>query len=356
VLLFSLFAGVIIDKLPKKRILYVTQAASLTISLILALLTWSGSIKYWQILVLSFLLGVTNTFDAPSRQSFIIEIAGREDLMNAIALNSSVFNLARIIGPALAGLLMGFAGVASCFMVNSISFAVVIITLIFIKPAVPPKIERVKSRMMDEIKDGLRHIYNNKLIFRVMMVSLITATFAMNFSVLVPVFAKEVLGQQEAGFGFLMSFMGIGSFVGAMLIAANSRSGPNKYIITAFPFVIAAALTLTAFTGSFIITGLCLAACGFFFISFNSTANSTIQLNTGDEYRGRVMSVYSLVFSGSTPIGNLYAGIITEKLGPQAGFAACGLIIVLLMALMLFAGRRKKNDSGSYDKGTGVLS
>ncbi len=345
VLVFSLFAGVLIDKYPKKTILMLTQSTSMVISMLLAYLTWSGQIQFWHILALSFILGLVNTFDMPARQSFVIELAGREDLMNAIALNASVFNLARVIGPALAGLLMGFAGIAACFFVNSVSFAAVLIVLMFIKPVNVQKKSDHKGKIIDEIKDGLRHIYKNKLIFRVMITSLITATFAMNFSVLVPVFAKVILGQKETGFGFLMSFMGIGSFVGAMLVAANSKSGPKGFIIKVFPFIISVFLILTAFVNSFILTGLCLAASGFFFISFHSTANSTVQLNTGDEYRGRVMSVYSLVFAGSTPLGNLYAGLITDRFGPRAGFAACGGIIIILMAMMLLKRRHSSNQT-----------
>ena len=164
-LIFSLFAGVAIDKFSKKRILIFTQSASLIITLILAILVWSGKIEYWHILIMATALGIVNTIDMPSRQSLIIELVGKEDLMNAIALNSMVFNVARIIGPALAGLLMGYAGIAACFFVNAISFGAVVISLFFMKLELVKKKPRKNSRVLDEIKDGLKYIYHNDVLF-----------------------------------------------------------------------------------------------------------------------------------------------------------------------------------------------
>ncbi len=346
-LLFSLIAGVFIDKFSKKKILIFTQSASLIITLILALLVWTKNIQYWHIVVLATALGVVNVLDMPTRQAFVIELVGREDLMNAIALNSSVFNVARIIGPALAGILMGYAGISVCFFINSISFAAVVISLIFIKPVAIHNGLRKNSRIFANIKDGLKYIYQNEVLFNTILVMIIVGTFAMNFNVLVPVFAKEVLKQREAGFGFLMSMIGLGSFVGAMLVATISKSGSNKlikFILFVVPVVIGFFLTGTGLTKNYLLTGLGLAMSGLTFVSFGSTANSTMQLNSTDEYRGRVMSVYTLVFAGSTPIGNLYAGTITEHFGSGVGFEACGLIIILLMLpLYVYRAKRRTN-------------
>jgi MFS family permease len=341
-LLFSLFAGVLIDKFSKKNILIFTQSASLLITLVLAILVWSGKVEYWHILVAATALGFVNTLDMPTRQSFVIELVGKEDLMNAIALNSTVFNIARIVGPALAGVVMAIAGVAACFYANSISFAAVIIGLLFIKPLVLRVSPKKDYKILDDIKDGIKYILKQRILFDTLVTTAIVGTFAMNFSVLVPVFAKVILKQQEAGFGFLMSFMGIGSFIGAMLIATLSSSGPKKFILNVVPIFIALLLIFTGFTNIYILTGLGLAATGLCFVSFSSTANSTIQLNTKDEYRGRVMSVYTLVFGGSTPIGNLYAGFITGHFNARIGFAACGGIIIILF-IILYAYRRSRN-------------
>jgi MFS family permease len=345
-LLFSLFAGVVIDKFSKKKILLFTQTASLLITLLLSILVWLGNVQYWHILVMSGLLGMVNTLDMPTRQSFVVELVGKEDLMNAIALNSSVFNVARILGPLIAALMIGYVGIAFCFFANSISFAAVIIGLIFIKPFEMPKNNRVNKKILADIKDGLRYIYKDPLLFKAILALAIVGTFAMNFSVLGPVFNKEVLNQKETGFGLLMSFMGAGSIIGAMMIAIMSKSGPKKFILNVVPIIIAIFLILTGFTNMFILTGLCLAATGFCFVSFSSTANSIMQLNTKNEFRGRVMSIYSLVMGGSTPLGNLYAGVITNWFNPRIGFAACGGIIILLFGILFVYKRNMRGRGG----------
>lgn len=342
VLLFSLFAGVIIDKFPKKKILLFTQTASLCVTFILAILVLTGCIQYWHILVMATALGFVNTLDMPARQAFVIELVGKEDLMNAIALNSSVFNIARVIGPALAAVIMGYAGIAFCFFANSISFAAVIFGLLFVKPLPIQSKRHTGENIITDILNGLKYIYQSHILLKTILSVAIIGTFAMNYNVLVPVFARVVLHQQEAGFGFLMSFIGVGSFIGAMTIATMSRSGPQKFVLNIVPWMIGAFLVATGFTNLYLLTGLGLAASGFFFVTFSSTANSTMQLNTTDEYRGRVMSVYSLVFSGSTPIGNLYAGYITDCYGPKVGFMACGAIIILLLVLTYVYKRSRK--------------
>lgn len=335
-LIFSLFAGVIIDKFSKKKILLFTQTASLVITLVLAILVWTGKIQYWHILIMATILGIVNTIDMPSRQSIIIELVGKEDLMNAIALNSMVFNLARIVGPAIAGIVMGYAGIAVCFFANSISFAAVVVGLFFIKINVVKREEAKETRILAEIKDGLKYIYRKKVLLHTILILAIVGTFVPNFNVLVPVFAKEILNQGEAGFGLLMSFMGFGSFLGAMCVAALSKSGPKKFIIYFVPLIVAMLLIATGYTNIYLLTGIFLALTGFFFICFTSSANSTLQLNSKNEYRGRVMSVYTLVFAGSTPFGNLYAGLFAEHFNARVGFAACGGIIILLMIPLLF--------------------
>jgi len=334
-LIFALFAGVFVDKFSKKKILLFTQSASLLITLILAILIWTGKIEYWHILIMSTILGVVNTIDMPARQSMVIELVGKEDLMNGIALNSMVFNLARIIGPALAGIVMGYAGIAVCFFANAISFGAVVISLFFIKLKPIERKVKADTKLLEEIKDGLQYIYHKKILLYTLLVMAIVGTFVPNFNILVPVFTKEILKQNEAGFGILMSFMGFGSFLGAMFIATLSKSGPKKFVIYIVPLIVGVLLITTGYTNIYLLTGIFLAITGFFFISFTSSANSTLQLNSNNEYRGRVMSVYTLVFAGSTPFGNLYAGLFAEHFNARIGFAACGGIIILLMVPLL---------------------
>jgi len=342
VLLFSLFAGVIVDRFSKKRILIITQSLSLIISLILAILIWTGEIQYWHIVVMATFLGVVNTFDMPTRQSMVIELVGKKDLMNAIALNSMAMNLARIIGPTIAGIVMGYIGVGSCFFINSISFAAVVISLFFIKPMPVKKKIKNDTKIITEIKDGLKYIYHNDVLLFTILVMVVIGTFVPNFNVLVPVFSKEILNQNETGFGILMSFMGFGSFLGAMFIATLSKSGPKKFIIYYVPLIVGTLFIIIGCTNRFLITGIFLAVTGFFFLTFTSSANSTLQLKSSNEYRGRVMSVYTLVFAGSTPIGNLYAGLFSEYFNARIGFVACGIIIILLLIPLLIYRRIKE--------------
>lgn len=340
-LLFSLFSGVIIDRFPKKKILLFTQSCSLIITLMLALLVNSGHIQYWHILLMATMLGFVNTLDMPTRHSFVIELVEKENLMNAIALNSMAFNLARIIGPTVAGLVMGFAGVATCFFINALSFAAVIIGLIFTKPTVKPLPIKTK-KMLPEIKEGLRYIRNNRILLSSIILVAIVGTFAPNFSVLVPVFTKEILKQNEAYFGIIMSCLGLGSFIGAISVASLSRSGPKQKILFVVPFILGSLLIAISFTNYYITTGLLMACIGFFFITFSSNSNTLIQLTADDEHRGRVMSVYTLVFAGSTPIGNLFAGYFTEHFNAQIGFIACGTAILICMLPVIYIRKNNK--------------
>lgn len=279
ILLFSLVAGVYVDRFPKKKILLFTQTASGLIALTLALLVWSQQIQYWHILVLATLLGFVNVLDMPTRQSFVIELVGKDDLMNAIAMNSMAFNVARIIGPSVAGIIMGYWGVGICFFINAVSYMAVVI-----------------GNLFQEIKGGLTYIFETPILIRTLAIILIIGIFIPSFSVLVPVYAKEALGQGEQTFGLLMAAIGL--------------------------------------MNHFATAGLLLACTGFFFVAFASSANSTMQLNARDDYRGRVMSVYTLVFAGSTPFGNMFAGLTAEFFGPNGGFIACGLASILLLGVI----------------------
>ena len=342
ILLFSLFAGVIIDRFPKKRLLFMTQSLSLVVTLMLAVLTYLKIVQYWHILILSFLLGLVNALDMPLRNTFIIELVDKEHLMNAVALNSSMFNLARVIGPALAGVVMGYLGIATCFLINSISFAAVLISLFFIKTN-PQEIKpRTDEKVWTNVKKGLSYIYKDKEMYRNFLVLAVVATFAMNFNVIVPVFAKTVLKQGEQSFGLLMSFMGAGSLLGALTVAAKSKQGPSRYVIVIFPLVAAAFHIFIGLTDTFLLAGLFLAVCGYFFVSFLSTVNTFLQLRSPQEFRGRILSVYTVVVAGSTPIGNLYAGAISDAYGAGWGFMACGAVILILLAPMYIYSALKR--------------
>lgn len=342
-LMFSLFAGVLVDRLSKKKILLFTQTASLITTFLLAFLVWTGKIQYWHLLAAAAVLGVINTLDMPARQAFIIELVDKEHLMNAIALNSAVFNLARTIGPAAAGIVMDLWGIEACFFINSISFAAVVFSLFFIHPNESEKSVKKEESIMKNIAEGLKYIYTKKILLATILIMGVVGTFAMNFNVLVPVFSVQSLGQSETGYGLLMSCMGMGSFMGAMLVASISKSGPKKFVMYIVPVLVGLSLIAIGLTKSYSLACIALAVAGFFFVMYSSTANSAIQINTDAEHLGRVMSVYTLVFAGSTPIGNLFAGAITERLDARLGFISCGAaIIVLLLPIYIYLARLSK--------------
>ena len=343
-LFLSLFAGAILDKVPKRKVLLITQSVNMTLALILSILVLTDCVKYWHVLIMATLLGLSNTFDMPARQAIVIELVGISDVMNAVSLNSTVFNTARIIGPMSAAFVMAKAGIGFCFLINSISYIPVIYGLFKINTAVIIANSKKKGSLFKDVYDGLVYIARNKILLKTLLIMAIIGTFAMNTSVLVPVFARVVLNKDAAGYGFLMSFMGFGSLIGALAMASRSASGPKKLIMNAFPFIIACTLILTGSSSNFYLAGLSLAMTGFFFICFTNTTNSIMQLNSKDEFRGRVMSAYTLVFGGSTPLGNLFAGSIAQVSGPRLGFILCGgAIIVSMLFLFLIRIGTKAN-------------
>ncbi len=336
VMLLSLFAGVVIDKLPKKKILYITQTISMVLALILSILVLTGNIQYWHVLAVAFLLGCSNTIDMPTRQAYIIEITGREDLMNAIALNSMVFNLARIIGPSIGGLILASAGAGWCFLINGLSFVAVLYGLSRIKSQ--PFVRKVSSntRMLSEIREGLSYIKGDIVLVKTLLMVTVAGIFIFNFNVLIPVFTREVLLLDEKTFGFLMSSLGFGSMIGALLVSVKGRKGPKPHIIFASLIIISTLFIIVGFSRAYLVTALVLAVIGIFNILFSTTANSTIQIISKDEYRSRVMSVYTLLFAGTTPIGNVYAGFVSGRFGADIAFSISGLFILILAVAVNF--------------------
>lgn len=333
-LAFSLFAGVLADRYPKKAMLIFTQASLLVQALILAILVWSGHIYYWQILVLASVLGLVSTLDNPTRQSFLVELVGRKDLTNAIALNSSIVNLSRIIGPALATIVMAGFGAGFCFFLNAVSFIPVIIGLSLIRHQMITGAKKT-GNLLKSVGDGLKYIFKKPILACAVLAVLDVGTFAMNTNVLFPVFADQVLHKGVNGYGLLLSAMGIGSLSGAVLIATKSRTNPSRQIMFASSLMISGLLILIFFIHSFILSSIAVAGIGFFNIIFMNTVNSTLQLNSSDEYRGRIMSVYSLSLGGTTPIGNLFAGSFTQKFGPSIAFIMCGLATAILIVAII---------------------
>ncbi|MFZ5753381.1 MAG: MFS transporter, partial [Bacillota bacterium] len=214
-LLFSLVAGAVADRLPKRRMLIATQVSLMVPALILGILTVTNRVQYWHVMVLAGLLGTANAFDMPARQSFIVEMVGKADLMNAIALNSSIFNAARVVGPAFAGLTIGWFGMGPCFLLNAASFLPIIISLTLIRtsPVGQKKEKLSEARLWENIREGLSYIRQTPLILRTIILMALMSIFALNFNVLTPVLARDNLGQGAEGYGYLMSAIGIGALM-----------------------------------------------------------------------------------------------------------------------------------------------
>lgn len=336
IMIFSLFAGILIDRFPKKKILLITQVISMMLAFSLSILVFTHEARFWNVLILAIILGCTNTIDMPTRQSFFVEVVGREDLMNAIALNSAVFNLARMIGPAIAALFMAWFGIGWCFFINGVSFIAVIygILKIQVKPYVREK--KKQNNIFKEIKEGLEYIVNNPKIFETILLILVLGIFAFNYNVLIPVFTKIVLHQNEGIYGMLMSALGLGSLIGAVMVSVKGKNKPMHKTMFNASILIAIMLILNGFSNAFYITAAILFFTGIFNLNFSTRANSTLQLTSKDEFRGRVMSVYSLVFAGSAPIGNLSSGFIADRFGVKTAFWLSGIsIFVLAIAILI---------------------
>ncbi len=331
VLFLGLFGGIIADALPKRKTLIVTQTIQMLLAFALFALAQSGTVEVWHILVLATLLGVTNAVDMPTRQAFAVEMVGRDDIQNAVALNSAMFNGARIIGPSVAGFAIFIFGIPVAFLLNGLSFLAVIVAywvmrdedlrspVRYVRPA-------TVRAVGETLADGLRYVGRSPMLLLPIVTIGLASTFGMNFGVIIPAFAYSVLHTDALGFGILMASTGVGSILAALLIAFSGRSRPMA--IGAGSLVLGLGLLAAAAIGSFALALPAMALIGFGAIGMAATANTTVQLNVDDEYRGRVMSVYTTVFAGSTPIGGVFAGSLASTFSVSASLLAAGVLCV----------------------------
>lgn len=333
VLFFAIFGGVIADKFPKRRILVCTQSFAMLQSLVLWLLVFTGTVQLWHVIVLAALLGVTNALDMPTRQAFVVEMVGHEDVPNAVALNSSIFNMARVIGPGIGGLIIAWLGVAPLFLMNTISFIPVIIGLALIDVTklhtVVRRIEGTqKQGTMQSLGEGFHYIRQTPSVFLVIVVIGLVSLFCINFNVTLPLFATEVLNVGAVGFGFISSAFGVGSLISALWLAWGNKK-PRIAPMLLWSIVFSILLALFAVSHTYPLSLVLIATVGFAQIAFSAMANTTLQTVTPDHLRGRVMSVYMVVFAGSTPLGNLLTGALAHWYGASIALlitAALGLI------------------------------
>ena len=329
VMFLGLFGGLIADGLPKRRTLIATQTIQMTLAFVLFGLVITGTVAVWQIVVLALLLGLTNAVDMPTRQAFSVEMVGREDVGNAVALNSALFNAARIVGPAVAGLVIGAFDISVAFFVNGLSFLAVIAAYSLMRDEElrsGPLLDRPRSvaAVRSNLSEGLRYVRITPLVLLPVMVVGLVSTFGMNFSVVIPALARDVLQTGASGYGFLMAASGIGSLLAALALAFAAR--PRPMLIALGALVLGLAEIGTGATRSYPAAIVLMFLVGLGGIAMAATSNTVIQLAVPDRLRGRVMSVYTTVFAGSTPIGGLLMGGLASKAGVQFSLAVAGVL------------------------------
>jgi len=333
VLFLSVFAGVVADRVRKRNIIIITQTALMILAFLLAIFTSAGVVKLWHILVIVTLFGVANAFDMPARQSFVVELIGKGSLMNAIALNSSIFNGARIIGPAIAGVLVSSIGVAGCFFINAISFIPVIIGLSLINGEFRVNFSNEDS-VLESLKTGFRYLKKSPNIFSIIIMVAVNSIFGMPYTMLMPVFARDIFKIGAEGLGFLMSATGIGALIGALFVASLGGYKHKGKLLFVGILGFSIFLILFTITRNSLVAMWMLIFTGFCMLMFTATANTLVQSYTQDDMRGRVMSFYATFFVGMAPLGNLQAGVISKFWGaPIAIFL--GAVINIIVAIII---------------------
>jgi len=346
VLLLGLFGGLIADTLPKRWTLILCESTLAALALILGVLTLTGMVQVWMIMVLAVLLGCVNAIEMPVRQAFAVEMVGREDVVNAVILNSALFNSARVIGPAVAGLTIAATNTGVAFLINGASFLAVIVGLLMMRDSElrsPPPMRRPRTarEVVASVGEGVSYVRQTPVVLFSVVVVGLAATIGMNFQVTIPPFARATLGGDAADFGFLMTATGLGSVAAALWLASRRRPAP--WLIPSGAALLGAALILIAVLPRIAVALPALTLAGFGAIGMAATGNTTIQTVVPDELRGRVMSVYTTVFAGSTPIGAIFAGAIASAANPVASLAAGG-IGTLAVGLVGLAWLRRNRE------------
>jgi len=331
---FTLYAGAIADRVPRRTLMVITQCTMLVLAFILAILSFSNVIQWWHILILAFLMGVCNAFDAPARQAFVLEMVEREDLTNAIALNSTMFNSALVLGPAIGGLIYAWVGPGWCFTINGISFIAVIIALLLmkLKPFVP--LIR-KGNTLSDVREGLKYVVNNPTLRMLIFNLFIITVFGFGVATLIPAWAVEVLGGDARTNGFLLAARGSGSLIGSLSVAAMGRIQFRGKLLTVNSFLMPIMMIVFAYMHWLIPSLLAMVGVGFALMMILNLSNAMVQTRIPDEMRGRVMGIYTFFFFGGIPIGSLIAGWAAEIIGEPLT-VIISAVILFLFALIVF--------------------
>ncbi len=350
ILFLSLFAGVIVDRLPRRRVLLVTQSLSALQAAAMAGLVLTGVVQLWHIYLLAAFLGFVNAVDTPARQSFIADLVKPEDVQNAVALNSTLFNAARLMGPALGGLAILYLGIGGCFLLNSLSFLPLLAALgtVIVEGQSrygPPKVQRALLR---GVAEGLTYAFGHPDISVAVIMLAFIGTFGYNFTVLLALLAKFAFNTGAEGLGAMTSAMGLGSLMGALLVAGRSKPSRRLLFAGAVGFAVAEALLAFVALGFPLFAGLVvLAVLGLLGIIYTTTTNALLQLGAPAHLRGRIVSLYVLLFAGSTPIGGAFTGVMVEWIGLQAtiGLEALLCFVGIFLALLSLQLRKRRVPS-----------
>jgi len=328
IFLLAAFGGAVADRYDRRVILICTQASAMATAAMLAFLTLSGLIEVWHLFVLATVSGVVNAFDIPARQSFVMDMVGRDDLLNAVALNSSVFNGARIIGPAIAGILVAAVGESWCFFGNAVSYIAVIVGLYVMQ--ITPKINPVKKgSAIEKIKEGFVFVARTKPIRSLMLLLGLVSLMGMPYAVLMPIFADEILHGGVRGLGILMGASGLGALAAALTLAAKKNlKGLGRWVAVSSG-VFGGFLILFSLSQTFWLSAFLLVPIGFSMMLQMASSNTLVQAMVPDELRGRVMAVYSMMFMGMAPIGALLAGSVANYLGAPNTVALGGAVCII---------------------------
>ena len=330
ILFLGPYGGVIADRISKRKILYFTQAISGILALILGVLVVTSLVKVWMVYILAFSLGMVNVFDNPTRQTFYMELVGPDNLRNAVTLYSTLVNLARIIGPAIAAAIIAVFGLAPCFLINGISYVAVVIMLgmmnvkeLIITPPVP--------RAKGQIREGFKYVISTPIIGSTLLMMALIGTFTYEFQVSLPLIAQFTFKGDASSYALLTASMGFGAAVGGIFFASRKGIQPLKVVSAALLFGLA--VLAAAFMPGLVLTGLVLVLVGISSINFSSLGNSMIQLESSPQMRGRVMSFWSIAFLGSTTIGGPIVGWFAEVAGARWGLALGGFAALIATAL-----------------------
>ncbi|HEX8078096.1 MAG TPA: MFS transporter, partial [Chthoniobacterales bacterium] len=328
-LVFATWGGWIADRYPKRSIVVVTQLCSMLLSLAMAALVWTKVVQPWQIIALAVLGGITMAFDMPARQSFVIEMTSREDWMNAISLNSSAFNCARIVGPSIAGLLMAHISIAACFLLDGLSFIPVIAGLLLMR--LPKKEPHHSSGggAFAQAFEGFSYVWTHRRVLTILSLFTVVGIFGWSYSVLLPAFAQDVLHLGANGYGLLMGGSGIGALAAALTVASAGHLLSTRTMALGGVWIFSGTLILFAYTRNIYLGVILLALVGFGVVLYFSTSNTVLQSIVPDEMRGRVMGIWALIFGGMIPLGSLEAGLMADWLGTPATMAIGALICSL---------------------------